>query len=214
MNVNGIFNPRTCRIFGWSTLFTAIVGVALYVIAGMIDVPPESPLANPNYVLRELNDVTIPWDAELPPGTVAPINLLNNGNPVITPWLVALLAFYILAMLFSLAAKKSLVQSVAYLMISQLFLVSQIIDTLVGIPFAYNSLRSGAQPLIDGSHRLRVAFAYIQLWCEKYNVIGANMMVKRLFSIVMLTSYALACVIEFLRWKREKAATSENRPVL
>lgn len=85
MNVNGIFNPRTCRIFGWSTLFTAIVGVALYVIAGMIDVPPESPLANPNYVLRELNDVTIPWDAELPPGTVAPINLLNNGNPVITP---------------------------------------------------------------------------------------------------------------------------------
>ena len=73
MNVNGIFNPRTCRIFGWSTLFMAIVGVTLYVIAGMIDVPPESPLADPNYVLRELNDVTIPWDAELPPGTVAPI---------------------------------------------------------------------------------------------------------------------------------------------
>lgn len=117
-------------------------------------------------------------------------------------------------MLFSLAAKKSLVQSVAYLMISQLFLVSQIIDTLVGIPFAYDSLRSGAQPLIDGSHRLRVVFAYIQLWCEKYDIIKANVLVTRLFAVVMLACYALAGAIDFLRWKREKAATSENRPVL
>lgn len=201
------FNPRNCRLLGWSTLFMAIFGVVLYWIVGVIDVPSASPLADPNFVIRELNDPTIPWDTELPPGTVTPINMLNNGQPIITPPLALGILAFVVCMIFSLKF-KDWATALSASTLCEFNLARFIIQTLADIIFEYHSLRAGAQPLIEDSHRLRVIVAYLQLGCERFDILETWRLALMIFSIVMIISYALAGILEYRHQKREKELTS------
>lgn len=200
------FNPCTCRVVGWSALFISIVCVGLYIVTGTIAVPPESPLANPNFVIRELNDPTIRFGTELPPGTVTPINLLNNGEPIVTPSLIIVIVACVVCVVIFLLEDNAFA-GVAGLLLLQLNVTTIAIEAAADILFVYNSLRAGAQPLIDGSHRLRVIVAYAQLWCERYDLFEVHKAPSTLSLIVIGVSYALAIAIEYRRWKREEATS-------
>lgn len=57
-----------------------LISFVAYVAIGVAEVPPESPLADPNYVIRPLNDATVSNSHTLPPSADYPINQLNNGE--------------------------------------------------------------------------------------------------------------------------------------
>ena len=196
-------NPRVRRFFCWSTFFIAVVISTIYGVTGSIDVPEESPLSDPNYVLRQLNDATIPWGTELPPGTITPVNMLNNGEPVMTLDLVLQLVLYVLVILGSLYNKDT-ASGILALTFTELNAMKLVAETLVNIPFECTHLRSMAQPLIDGSHRLRVIFAYIQLECERRDLHMASAAVDAWCVSIVLGSFLLAGVIEYARWREDK----------
>lgn len=201
------FNPRTCRLLGWSTLFMVICGIVLCIIVGMIDVPSSSPLADPLYVIRELNDPTIPWDAELPPGTVTPVNMLNNGEPIITIGLILPLIIYGAILILALKFEEWS-RSLSMVTMCELFAGVGIIRDLTNIVFTYDYLRPGAQSLIDDSHHLRVVVAYIQLGCEQFGVMKAESITVAIFIVLFYLSYAIAGIAEYRYWKHEKELTS------
>lgn len=60
-------------------VFGGIVA-GLYLTAGLVDIPSALPLADPDYVIRTLPDVSLPYDAVIPPGTATPVNQLYGGK--------------------------------------------------------------------------------------------------------------------------------------
>lgn len=199
------FPKRKRRIFGIMLVCIGLISFVLYVAIGKADVPPESPLADPNYVIRPLNDASVPNSYKLPPSADYPVNQLNNGEE----WLPTLL-FYMAWDLLGLAIVLTVKDKMLTMMMS-LYVVQSVVKDypkiLASIPFAYSHLRAGAQPLIDNSHRWRVIFAHIMLWCENHHGRYAYHYVGWVFGIVMLVSFVLAFTIEYFGWtRREKLA--------
>ena len=206
--VNG-FYTLSCRLFGWSTLVLVACGVILYAIICTIDVPSTSPLVDPHFVIRELNDPTIPLDAELPAGTVTPINMLNNGQPIIDPVLVVGIALCIGLIVFGLRDLKDNWLAATFGVASgEVFLAKFVIQGFTDVFFTHSYLRAGAQSLIDDNHRLRVVIAYLQLWCERFDTKKAWVIPLSIFTGILAISYILAGIIEYRHWLSEKELTS------
>ncbi len=182
-----------------------LISFVAYVAIGVAEVPPESPLADPNYVIRPLNDATVSNSHTLPPSADYPINQLNNGEE----WLSTLLlyvAWNLLELAIVLTVKDKMLTMILSIHIAGA-VMKEYPKILASIPFAYSHLRAGAQPLIDNSHRWRVIFAHITLWCENHCGRYAYHYVGQVFSIVMIVSFALAFMIEYFGWTcRERLA--------
>lgn len=189
------------------SVFGGIV-VGFYLAAGVIDVPPESPLADLDYTIQPLADVSLPRDAIIPPGTVTPVNQLYGGKnwlPIIIIWATLLIVTSIIT---ARRNGDSVFVSLGGWTCTALLALKNVAETLAKVPFYYSHLRSSAQTLINGSHRWRVILAYIELWCVKYDTY-AYAVATSVLLIVFLVGVTLASLAAYAYWK---STTAKNRP--
>lgn len=204
-------NLRLCRIASSSTLITVLLTLALYAIAGVVDIPSDSPLANPNYIIRPLNDVSAPYDAVITEEEMAtmPVNQLYNGEDWLTPIIFYGLAYVIVTiLLIRFIPSSDIFGGVVLWASSTLFTFRELSRIIAEIPFHYSHLRSGAQILIDSNYHLRVIFAYVELWCRNRHRVYATNIANWVSLGIFLVSGVTAGIIDLLIWWRKKKKAS------
>lgn len=165
-------NPRLGRIVGFSTLIDFAVVLVIYIASGIIDVPSDSPLADQNYAIRVLNDVSVPYDVEITEAEMAamPVNQLYGGEDWQLPMRGYIVIYIFLTLLLiRITSEERMFSAMALWFTAKIALLTEIARIAANICFCYDSLRAGAQTLIDNNHRLRVIAAYIGIWSQKYS---------------------------------------------
>lgn len=184
----------------------------LYLTAGLVDIPSASPLADPDYVIRTLPDVSLPYDAVIPPDTVTPFNQLYGGKN----WVLEIVIWTAVIIVTSIIAihrdEDSVFVRLGGWTSVMLLALGDIAKILAKIPFYYSHLRSSAQSIIDYNHRWRVILAYIGLWSTEKDTY-AYAVVGLVFLIVFSISLAFASLATYIYWKAQSTTEdAKNRP--
>lgn len=190
------------------TLLTVILFIctiaAMYWAAGTIEIPAESPLADPNYKIRILPEVTAERDAPLDPAS--PSNLLYGGKD----WTSAIVSYavfiaIIVATAYISRKGKNCINGILTVNLALLTFVKFLSQDLAETFFLFSNLRAGAQSLIDNNYRLRVIIACVDLWSRQYDNYPKNITTFTLVGI-MLISAIIAGLIEYIFWAGDASA--------
>lgn len=178
---------RKLRFIILANLFFILICLTFYMVAGLVEVPAESSLADLSYTIPILHD----YDGS------TTLNNLNGGEGYesVIFWIAVFALLYVLMCYFYVHSQDPFAQY--SLMIALIALLKQLGGSIEQIFFYYKHLRSGVQPLIEQNHVLRVILAYIKLHYDNADglTLAPGVVLAFYFFVIALISAVLAWLI-------------------